>query len=268
MLQQAIDFRDESEALFRLLEPLEDADFDRPTQFKGWTLNNVIGHLHMWNWGADLALTDEAAFLTFIEKALVDVRSGNMRRFELDWRDGLGGRALRDTWREFYLPMSERFEATDPKRRVKWAGPDMSVLSSITARLMETWAHGQAIFDILGVERQNADRIKNIAVLGVNTFGWTHKNRGWDVPEMPPHVRLTAPSGEVWEWNDPSSPDRVDGSAEQFCQVVTQTRSLGDTQLKVSGPVATRWMSVAQCFAGPPEDPPAPGARHRVAASH
>jgi len=265
MLQQAIDFRDESEALFELLAPLGDADFDTPTQFKGWTLNDVLGHLHMWNWAADKALTDSDGFMAFVGEALPDIQAGSLRSFESKWREGLNGTGLRDAWRAFYIPMSERFAAADPKRRVKWAGPDMSVLSSITARLMETWAHGQEVYDTLGVVRKNQDRIKNIAVLGVNTFGWTHKNRGWDVPDPAPYVILTAPSGDLWEWNDPSSPDRVEGSAEQFCQVVTQTRNLEDTKLKVTGDVARRWMSVAQCFAGPPEDPPAPGARHTAA---
>jgi uncharacterized protein (TIGR03084 family) len=101
-------------------------------------------------------------------------------------------------------------------------------------------------------------------VLGVNTFGWTFVNRGLDVPTPVPHVRLTAPSGETWTWNDPSEVELVEGNATEFCQVVTQVRGIGDTKLNVLGDVATRWMSIAQCFAGLPEDPPVPGTRYRV----
>jgi uncharacterized protein (TIGR03084 family) len=137
----------------------------------------------------------------------------------------------------------------------------MSVRSSITARLMETWAHGQEVYDLLGVERVNTDRIRNIAVLGMNTFGWTFANRGLDVPQPVPHVRLTAPSGEIWEWNEQVAGDRVEGRAEEFCQVVTQVRNVADTSLAVVGDVAARWMSIAQCFAGPASDPPPPGTR-------
>jgi len=139
----------------------------------------------------------------------------------------------------------------------------MSVRSSITARLMETWAHGQEIYDLLGVERIDGDRIKNIAVLGVNTFGWTFINRGLEVPSPVPQVRLTSPSGQNWVWNEATADELVEGSATEFCQVVTQVRNVADTRLRVTGEVASRWMSIAQCFAGPPEDPPAPGARHR-----
>jgi uncharacterized protein (TIGR03084 family) len=139
----------------------------------------------------------------------------------------------------------------------------MSVLSSITARLMETWAHGQAIFDLLGQERIVTDRIKNVAVIGINTFGWTFTNRGVAVPADRPCVRLTAPSGATWDWNQPDQKNVVEGSAIEFCQVVTQTRNIADTRLKVIGESAIAWMSMAQCFAGPPENPPPPGTRFR-----
>ena len=52
----------------------------------------------------------------------------------------------------------------------------------------------EEVYDSLGVERVNADRIKNIAVLGVNTFGWTHITNKLPVPENVPYVKLTAPS--------------------------------------------------------------------------
>src|SRR6185437_5508313 len=161
----------------------------------------------------------------------------------------------------FAAEMTERFAAADPTRRVKWVGPDMSVRSAITARLMETWAHGQAIYDRLGVVRRNTDRIRNIAVLGVNTYDWSFRVHGQRPPQPKPHVRLTAPSGAIWTWNEPSETDLVEGSAEAFCQVVTQVRNVADTRLKAVGAAAVAWMTNAQCFAGPPETPPAPGTR-------
>jgi len=261
MFPQVIDFRDESEALYRLVQPLEAEAFGTVTQFKQWTFDDILGHLHLWNYAADLSLTDEAAFQAFIGEVFQYVASGSLRAFEKQWLAGLSGRELLEQWHGFVLEMSERFGEADPQARVKWAGPDMSVRSSITARLMETWAHGLAIYDALGVGRSDTDRIRNIAVLGVNTFGWTFKNRRLEVPAQMPYVRLTAPSGEIWEWGEVSEKERVEGSATEFCQVVTQTRSVADTALQVTGNTATGWMQIAQCFAGPPEQPPAPGMR-------
>lgn len=259
-MQQADDFLAESESLFRLVDPLTDDEFDRPTQFKGWTLNQVIRHLHVWNYGADLSLTDEGAFDRFYAVAGTSV-SGGLKAFEETFLDGLRGRALIGVWRTFCQEMAGRFRVADPSRRVKWAGPSMSARSSITARLMETWAHGQEVYDALGVVRVNADRIRNIVVLGNNTYDWTYIVRGEQPPQPKPHLLLTAPSGEIWTFNEPSHADRVEGLAEEFCQVVTQVRNIADTSLEIAGSSALDWMSKAQCFAGPAESPPAPGTR-------
>ena len=131
-----------------------------------------------------------------------------------------------------------------------------------TARQMETWAHAQDIYDMLQAPRQHHDRIRNIAELGVRTFGWTFANRGKEPPAPEaPYVRLDAPFGAAWEWGEPSETDCVRGSAVEFCQVVSQCRNIADVALDVRGPAATGWMAIAQCFAGPPKDPPAPGER-------
>ncbi|MEM6557318.1 MAG: TIGR03084 family metal-binding protein [Pseudomonadota bacterium] len=260
-MQQAEDFRAESEALFGLLDGADATRFDEPTLFKDWTINAVLQHLHFWNQMAGLQLTDEAE----LSRRLGEVmrHEGGMRGFERAHFNEMGGRDLLESWHEDVAHTADLFADADPRARLKWAGPDMSARSSITARLMETWAHGQEVYDHLGVERENADRIQNIVVLGVNTFGWTYKTRKQDPPGPMPYLELTAPSGAVWTYGDESQTERVAGLAEEFCQVVTQTRNVADTDLIVTGVTAQDWMSKAQCFAGAPETPPAPGARFR-----
>jgi uncharacterized protein (TIGR03084 family) len=261
-MQQAVDFLEESESLHELVRHLKDEDFNRETSFKSWTLNEVFRHLHFWNYAADKAREGDHAFLTFFEGPAGQLSSGTgLREIEVDHLDGLSGCELLDTWRDFYLPMSERFAETDPSRRLKWVGPDMSARSSITARLMETWAHGQEVYDMLGVSRRNEDRIRNIVVLGNNTYGWTYHVRSEQPPEPVPHLRLTAPSGEIWTYNELNDNEIIEGMAEEFCQVVTQVRNIGDTALKVTGENAKDWMSKAQCFAGGAQEHPAPGTR-------
>jgi len=264
MLQQAIEFKEESRALHALLKDLEPADYERQTQFKSWTVHDVLGHLHLFNVAAEMSLNDEPAFMVLLEEIMptIGVKDG-MRSYTNTWLGPLQGPALLDAWWQFVVKMSDSFASADPKRRLKWFGPDMSVRSSITARLMETWAHGQELYDLLGRERVNFDRIKNIAHLGVSTYGWAFRNRGLPIPDPAPHVRLMAPSGAIWEWNTPDPQNAVEGDAAEFCQVVTQVRNIADTSLKLSGDTAKRWMEIAQCFAGPPETPPAAGTRGR-----
>jgi uncharacterized protein (TIGR03084 family) len=265
-MQQATDFRDESEALAALVAPLSNAEYETPTQFKRWSINNILRHLHVWNIAADLSLTDEAAFADFIRQMAAGIRGGRLPDFEAAYLDNLSGQKLLETWADTFKNVAQHFGDADPKHRVKWVGPDMSAISSITARLMETWSHAQAIYDVLGVKRIDTDRIGNIVRLGVNTFSFTWKNRRVEPPGPMPRLRLTAPSGALWEYgaNEQGGEDLIAGRATEFCQVVTQCRNIADTSLAVSGNVAKQWMAVAQCFAGPPQNPPAPGIRFRL----
>ena len=255
----ARDFQNESEALYDLVAPLSDSQLDQETGFKAWTIAMVIRHLHVWNLAAEMSLKGDGSFERYF--AALQQKGGKLPAFELEWLNGLTGRAVVAAWRDGFCATAARFAPADPSQRVKWAGPDMSVRSSLTARLMETWAHGQEVYDVLGKVRQNADRIRHIVVLGNNTYGWTFKVRNEAAPEPRPHLRLVAPSGELWLYNDPDTTEVIEGPAEEFCQVVTQVRNIADTKLVVTGPNARNWMSKAQCFAGAAEPPPAPGAR-------
>jgi len=183
-----------------------------------------------------------------------------------DWAQKQGldtGTKLYNAWVKGFATITEKYASADPDKRVKWGGPDMSVRSCIIARQMETWAHAQAIFDVLGKTRIDADRLKNVAHIGVTTYSWSFKVNGLD-PILPkPYIRLTAPSGAIWEWNDPQEDNKLQGSATEFCQVVTQCRNIADTSLQMTGEVAHKWMSIAQCFAGGPETPPSPDTRYK-----
>jgi len=264
-MQQASDFLEESQILARCLEAAPDRIFATKTQFKSWTVDDILGHLHFFNAAAEAALAGADAFDAMMAPAMERFASGaKILDLQFPWLGDLQGRALLDAWQQGATRVAEAYEAADPKARVKWLGPEMSALSSITARQMETWSHGQAIFDLLGKPRPESDRIRNIAHLGVATFGWSFRVWGQDVPEPAPYVELTAPSGAIWSWNAPQEANRVTGSAVEFAQIVAQTRNWKDTAIAANSEVAQRWMQQAQCFAGPPNSPPAPGTRFRA----
>jgi uncharacterized protein (TIGR03084 family) len=73
-----------------------------------------------------------------------------------------------------------------------------------------------------------------------------------EAPAEEPRVELTAPSGELWIWGPEDATQRVSGSAYDFCLLVTQRVNRADTSLVAVGRDADTWLSIAQCFAGPP----------------
>jgi len=250
MISESNDFLAESEALHQLIVDKTDGQLSETGAFKGWSFHEIIRHLHVWNKMAFYSLNDADEFQKQFESLASGLLEGQgHREAELNWFGDMAGAELLTEWKTYYRELAAAFVEADPEHRVPWAGPPMSAQSSIIARLMETWSHAQAIYDELGVVRQNGDQIKSIAELGVRTYRWTFNNRQQETPLPKPHLRLTAPSGAIWTWNDESTEELVTGDAGEFCQVV------------VTGPNATLWMSVAQCFAGAVEDPPAKGLR-------
>ena len=142
MLKEAYDFRDVSEALYELIAPLGEDDYTRTTLFRDWTVNDVMQHLHFFNYVADLTLSDEEEFKRVYGKLKgIQEKSGSLVVATDEMLEGLKGIKLRDAWREYYMAMADRFYEADPKQRLQWVGPSMSARSSISARLMETWSH-------------------------------------------------------------------------------------------------------------------------------
>ena len=62
MLRQIADFREEARQLYGLLDTLRDEDWQQPTLFKGWTVNDVVQHLHFGDIMAATSATDPEAF--------------------------------------------------------------------------------------------------------------------------------------------------------------------------------------------------------------
>ncbi|MCB9598515.1 MAG: TIGR03084 family protein [Sandaracinaceae bacterium] len=262
-MQQADAFLEESLALHALIADRGDA-LAAPTQFKGWTVEDVVAHLHHLNLAVELALESEAAFATKAKPLIAQMMKGRpMLEVQRDDLGDLTGGALVDAWRETSERLADAFRGADPKQRVPWFGPSMSARTAATARHMETWAHGESVFDALGAAREETDRVRNVAHLAVQTIPYAFQVRGEAPPAPPLHVRLVAPSGAIWSWNEADGEPHLEGSAVELCRVATQTRSAADTALVARGAAAERWLRIAQCFAGPAVEPPAPGTRFR-----
>lgn len=266
MNPEVADFQAECRSIATLFDGLPAEAFTLPTRFKGWTTEEILLHLLSGNRAAVLSLQDPEAFKEMFRQRMAN-RARGVSNAEID-RQGVGnatGADLVAIWMQSVDEMVEAFGEIDLSQRVPWA-KSMSARSSVSARLMENWAHAQAIYDLLGEDRVATDRIRSIVILGVNTYGWTFETQGVPAPGPRPLVALTAPSGADWTFpGEEETTDSIRGSAFEFCQVVTQVRNIADTSLEVQGPAAQAWMASAQCFAGAAHPPPAPGSRRKEA---
>jgi uncharacterized protein (TIGR03084 family) len=255
------DLAAEHAALDAVVAGLADDQWDLPTPADGWAIRNQIGHLTFYDRAATRAIVDPDGFAVWRDDALAQGAGYEAEANAIGIELTAG--PLLETWRQGRDDLLAALRPLDPKARLAWYGPPMSARSFATARLMETWAHGQDVVDALGVDRAATERLRHIAHLGVVTRGWSYAVRGLDQPAAGVRVELTPPSGgDAWAWGPDGADDRVTGSALDFCLVVTQRRHIDDTALVATGPAATDWMSVAQAFAGPPGTGRAPSAGH------
>ncbi len=224
----------------------------------GWDVRDEIAHLAVAEELATVALTDADAFGARLAELLADT-DRLVDELEAQGRAMPGAEVL-EWWRAARGPTIAHLRERDPKDRVPWIAGPMSAMSFATARVMETWAHGQDVVDGLGVSRPPTARLRHIAELGVRTRPFAYVVRGHDVPDGAVAVELTAPDGSTWTWGE-SDTDVVRGPAVDFCLVVTQRRHPDDTALEVVGPLATEWITIAQAFAGPATDQRAPAGR-------
>ncbi|MFF1394555.1 TIGR03084 family metal-binding protein [Streptomyces sp. NPDC058287] len=245
------DLRDEGQELDGIVAELGARQWGLPTPAPRWSVAHQIAHLAWTDRAALLAVTDADAFAGEVEKAIAAPNSfvdegaeegAALPPAELlsQWRAG----------REKLQPVLRSAAAT--KTRFPWYGPPMSAASMATARLMETWAHGQDIADALGAVRTPTDRLRHIARIGVRTRDFAFGVRGIEVPEKEFLVELAAPSGEVWAYGPEGADQRVTGTALDFCLLVTQRAHRDDLDVRAEGADADRWLDIAQAFAGPP----------------
>ncbi len=265
MNQTSQDLRDEYKQLADLCRTLTPEQWQLKSEFYNWTPWDEIAHLCFFDATGLLAVTDAEAFAQDTAALNTQLRKGReISAIARQKYNHLDGPALLAAWEPLSNQLADALAALDPKARLPWYGPTMSARSFATARLMETWAHGQDVWDVVARRRPATARLKHIAHIGVTTFGWSFVVRKLPVPTVVPYVELTAPDGSVWTWGDAKSSEFVRGTAEEFCLLVTQRRNLADTALRYSEGSAHQWLTTAQCFAGPSADAPAAGLRKVV----
>lgn len=75
-MQQAIDFKFECDCLSSVLKDLNNHDFKQITQFKNWTIEDILGHLHLFNVAADITLESDLKFDAFFADITKELNRG------------------------------------------------------------------------------------------------------------------------------------------------------------------------------------------------
>ncbi|MHB1986967.1 MAG: TIGR03084 family metal-binding protein [Acidimicrobiales bacterium] len=242
------DLTAELHALDAAVADLTAHEWQRATPAQGWDVRDQISHLAFFDVAAALAIVAPDRFEEH-KRALFAGKAGQDEDVTLG-RTVPPEQLLR-SWRGARHDLRRAVFAADPTSRVAWYGPDMSLASFVTARLMETWAHGQDVRDALELPACVSERLRHVCHIGVSARRYAFLVHGLDDPGTPVRVEATSPAGETWGWGPSDAPDKITGSALGVALVFTQRRHRDDTDVRAEGPVAAQWLEVAQAFAGP-----------------
>jgi uncharacterized protein (TIGR03084 family) len=244
------DLAEESATLDARVAGLSPAEWRTPTPAEGWTVAHQIGHLSWTDDQALLAIRRPDEFSSTLRKASAAlgaaVEAGAQEGAQADSSDLLA------RWRTGRAEVLRELEELPEGERIPWYGPPMSASSLVTARLMETWAHGLDVADALGLPRSITPRIRHVAHLGVRTRDYSFAVHGMAPPRGEYRIELVGPSGEVWTWGPDEATERLTGVALDFALLVTQRIHRADTTLRAEGDGVKHWLQIAQAFAGPP----------------
>ncbi|OIJ97634.1 TIGR03084 family protein [Streptomyces sp. MUSC 14] len=236
----------EGDELDALVRAVDDWSIPTPAPAPGWTVAHQIAHLAWADANAVGALRTPDAFGAELGRAEAEgsgcadkaaaAGAAKPRSVLLEeWRAGRAelAAALRDT------PWDHAFP---------WYMSMVTPALMAPLRLMETWAHGQDVFDAVGVPRRPTDRLKHVASLGVLGRALSFAAVGLPEPADPFRVELTAPDGRTWVWGPEAAAQRVQGGAIDFCLCVTRRRPWSETNMTATGEDAQKWLEVARVF--------------------
>lgn len=240
----------EGAAVDQILSGLDAEQWDLQTPAPGWTIKHQVAHLSSIVSIAKLTVTDPDTFRQLAAGAAKDF-DGAVNALLTPYLSASPADLLA-RWRTERDAANEALSAVPPDQILPWVARDIPAGMLASAGLMELFAHGQDIWDTVGVRRDYDDKIRHLAGFGARNWNFGYLARGLTPPDVQFRFELTAPSGALWEFGPADATERVEGQALDFCMLVTRRRHRDDLALTATGAEAGRWMDIAQSYRGSP----------------
>ena len=246
------DLAQEAAALDALLVALTDEQWHARTPAEGWDVRDSVAHI---------AIGDELAFECVAQRrvpklmqdGLEAILEGDIAAKAFELRMLGRGRQMQPAavhrwWREGNSALCEALATVEVDTRLPWGPNRMSPASFITARIMETWAHGLDCFDAVGATPVDTDRLRHVLVISVRALPYAFMINGVEAPSAV-RVEVTSPSGELWTAGPDDAETVIRGSASDWCRVAVHRDRRGERErLEGTGPDAADVIKYVQAY--------------------
>ncbi|MGQ0480874.1 MAG: maleylpyruvate isomerase family mycothiol-dependent enzyme [Pseudonocardia sp.] len=242
----------ERSRLTDLLGPLPEPAWRARPASGHWTIAEHVTALALLDEAAALAVTAPTRFVTHSRSRMAcPPRLGDI---DARHRDSPGPELL--SWLgAAQTKLVRAYRRLDPAHLLPWYGTDLDAGTALAARIAETWAHGRDVAAACGANWVPTNRLRHVAELGIRSLGASFEALGRPVPTVPVRIELSGPDDQAWTWGREQARDRVTGTAEDLCLVLTGRRTPAQVGLRVNGVVVAEWLEIARPYPGAPEAP-------------
>lgn len=243
------DLTADAEEVDQLVANLDAEWWDAATPAPGWTVANQIAHLAFIFRIAGMSAADPAGFSAMASS----LQGGFDAAVNAALADYAGDppEVLLSRWRAERDAGIKALAAVPADQLVPWLVNPLPPAVLAGAGMMELFGHGQDIADTLGVPRHRTDRLAHLVDFAVRVRNFGYEARGRTPPTEEFRFEITSPSGALWSFGPEAAQQRVLGSAEDFCLLVTRRRHRADLDLRAEGVHADAWLDIAQAYRGP-----------------
>ena len=222
-----------------IIDPLDEAAWQRPSRCDGWSVADVVLHLVQTDELAMASLADridaEVASLASGDAPVANVDEGAELAVQRE-RGRERRRARRPLACERRASCVPPSPGTIPHRRVTWVAGTLTVRTLAATRLSEAWIHTGDVAVAFGPPPQPTDRLCHVARLAWRTLPYAFARSGRSL-SGPVAFHLRAPSGETWEFEpDEPATTTVRGDAADLCLVAARRIDRANTSLGGDGP--------------------------------
>ncbi|HZJ26962.1 MAG TPA: maleylpyruvate isomerase family mycothiol-dependent enzyme [Acidimicrobiia bacterium] len=240
------DLEAEQRCLVDDLRGVEADDWFTVTAAEGWDVRDTVAHLADTDEIAIDTCTDGPRSLTRLATALASAEDVTLWGV-LEGRRQPGPEVLA-WWEDAQDRERSVLASLDPAMRVPW-GLGMRVPSFLTARLMETWAHGLDVRTALGLASPDTARLRHVAWLAIRALPYAYQVASREPPASLPRVELRGPDDVTWTYGPADAPARITGDAGEFCRLFVRRLSRGDAHtLRAEGADADAALDVARAY--------------------
>ncbi len=243
--------REEHESLDAWSAEIDATQWHRATPSPGWSVADQIAHLTVFRRGARRSPCSIPRVPpdrdTLARRARTERRHGRVHARRRCAR--LDPRELLARWRVRATRFDDAARGLERRRRVDWYGPSMSAKSFLSARLMETWAHGTDVVDALGRRRPTRPSGSSTSPSSAAT---RDAGRTRYAARRCPRARSASNSRARRERRGPGDPTTADDtvSGARRSSAWSSPNDVTSRTPPPAGALGTDWLLRAQAFAG------------------